>query len=50
VFADHPGIKVVEAFNIKGDSGNAFDRTMHYLTDKSAERIDAFCSMTRSGY
>ena len=36
VFADNPGIKVVEVFNIKGDSGNAFDRTTHYLTEKGA--------------
>jgi ribose transport system substrate-binding protein len=48
VFSDHPGIKVVEVFNIKGDSGNAFDRTMHYLTDKSAEKIDAFICLEAS--
>jgi ribose transport system substrate-binding protein len=48
VFADHPGIKIVEAFNIKGDSGNAFDRTMHYLSDKSAERVDAFICLEAS--
>jgi len=48
VFADHPGIKIAEVFNIKGDSGNAFDRTMHYLTDKSAEKIDAFICLEAS--
>ncbi len=48
MFADHPGIKVVEVFNIKGDSGNAFDRTTHYLTDKSAEHIDAFVCLEAS--
>ncbi len=48
VFAEHPGIKVVEVFNIKGDSGNAFDRTMHYLGDKSAEKIDAFICLEAS--
>jgi ribose transport system substrate-binding protein len=48
VFADHPGIKVVEVFNIKGDSGNAFDRTQHWLTDKSAEHIDAFVCLEAS--
>jgi ribose transport system substrate-binding protein len=47
VFAEHPGIKIVEAFNIKGDSGNAFDRTMHYLADKS-EKIDAFICLEAS--
>jgi len=48
VFADHPGIKIVEVFNIKGDSGNAFDRTTHYLRDKSAERVDAFICLEAS--
>ena len=48
VFADHPGLKIVEAFNINGDSGNAFDRTTHYLTDKSAEKIDAFICLEAS--
>jgi ribose transport system substrate-binding protein len=48
VFVDHPGIKVVEAFNIKGDSGNAFDRTTHYLTDKGGEKIDAFICLEAS--
>ena len=48
VFADHPGIKIVEVFNIKGDSGNAFDRTTHYLGDKSGEKIDAFICLEAS--
>ncbi len=48
VFADHPGIKITEVFNIKGDSGNAFDRTTHYLRDKSAERVDAFICLEAS--
>jgi ribose transport system substrate-binding protein len=48
VFAEHPGIKIVEVFNIKGDAGNAFDRTMHYLGDKSAEKIDAFICLEAS--
>ena len=48
VFADHPVIKIVEVFNIKGDSGNAFDRTTHYLGDKSGEKIDAFICLEAS--
>jgi ribose transport system substrate-binding protein len=48
VFADHPGIKVVEVFNIKGDSGNAFDRTQHWLTEKGVEHIDAFVCLEAS--
>jgi len=48
VFSDHPDIKIVEVFNIKGDSGNAFDRTMHYLGDKNGPRIDAFICLEAS--
>ncbi len=48
VFEDYPGIQIVEVFNIKGDSGNAFDRTMHYLTDKSVRRVDAFVCLESS--
>ena len=49
VFADHPGIKIVEVFNIKGDAGNAFDRTQHWLTEKGVEHIDAFVCLEASG-
>ena len=48
VFADHPGIKIVEVFNIKGDSGNAFDRTNHYLVEKGVEKIDAYICLEAS--
>ena len=48
VFADHPGIKVVEVFNIKGESGNAFDRTQHWLTEKGVDHIDAFICLDSS--
>ncbi len=48
VFADHPGIKVVEVFNIKGESGNAFDRTQHWLTEKGVDHIDAFVCLDSS--
>jgi len=48
VFADHPEIKIVEVFNIRGDAGNAFDRTTHYLTDKTAPKVDAFVCLEAS--
>ena len=48
VFADHPDIKIVEVFNIKGDAGNAFDRTQHWLTEKGVEHIDAFVCLEAS--
>lgn len=48
VFADHPEIKIVEVFNIKGDAGNAFDRTTHYLTDTTGPKVDAFVCLEAS--
>jgi len=48
VFSDHPSIKVVEVFNIKGDAGNAFDRTQHWLTEKGVDHIDAFICLEAS--
>jgi ribose transport system substrate-binding protein len=48
VFADHPGLKIVEVFNIKGDAGNAFDRTQHWLTEKGVDHIDAFICLEAS--
>jgi ribose transport system substrate-binding protein len=47
VFEDHPEIKIVEVFNMKGDSGSAFDRTRHYL-EKGAPRVDAFVCLEAS--
>jgi ribose transport system substrate-binding protein len=48
VFADHPGIKIVDVYNIKGESGNAFDRTQHYLTEKGVDHVDAFICLDSS--
>jgi ribose transport system substrate-binding protein len=42
VFADHPGIKVVEVFNMNGDSGTAMDKAEEYLARKGNDKIDAF--------
>ncbi len=41
-------IKIVEVFNIKGDAGNAFDRTQHWLTEKGVDHIDAFVCLEAS--
>lgn len=48
IFAQHPGIKVVEIFDIKGDSGNAMDKTPQYLAQTGANRIDAFVCLEAS--
>lgn len=48
IFASHPGIKTVEVFNIKGDSGNAFDATQRYVAQTGANKIDAFICLEAS--
>jgi ribose transport system substrate-binding protein len=42
-FAEHPGIKVTDVVDIKGDPRVAFDRTMEMLEKNS--KVDAFVSL-----
>jgi ribose transport system substrate-binding protein len=50
VFASYPGIKVVEVFDMKGDSGLAMDQTRDYLARTGASKIDAVvCLESTSG-
>ena len=50
VFASHPGIKVVEVFDMKGESGTAMDKAREYLSRTGASKIDAFiCLESSSG-
>jgi ribose transport system substrate-binding protein len=48
VFSTRPGIKVVEVVNMKGDSGNAFDRAQQFLTQTGPAKIDAFICLESS--
>jgi ribose transport system substrate-binding protein len=48
IFADLPNIKVVEVFDMKGDSGVAMDKAQEYLARKGADRIDAFICLQSS--
>jgi ribose transport system substrate-binding protein len=41
----HPGIKIIDVIDIKGDAGNAFDATQSYITKTGADKIDAFVSL-----
>lgn len=41
-FAEHPGIKVVDVFNIKGDPGSAFDQAQQFVAKTGKDKIDAF--------
>ena len=42
ILSTHPGIKIAEIFDTKGDSGAAFDQTEKYLGKTGADKIDAF--------
>lgn len=45
VLASHPDIKIVEVFNIKGDSGSAFDEAQRLAALTGKDKIDAFVSL-----
>lgn len=46
----YPGIKVVDVFDIKGDSGNAMDKAREYLALTGPQKIDALvCLESASG-
>lgn len=48
VFSNFPGIKIVEVFDIKGNSGTAMDKTQEYLARKGPAKIDAFICLEAS--
>jgi ribose transport system substrate-binding protein len=50
ILSTYPGIKVVDVFDIKGDSGNAMDKAREYLALTGPQRIDAMvCLESASG-
>ena len=48
VLADHPGIKIVDVFDMHGDSGTAMDKATEYLARKGAETVNAFVCLEAS--
>jgi len=48
VIADHPGIKVVDVFDMQGDSGKAMDKASEYIARKGAETVNAFVCLEAS--
>ncbi len=48
IFADHPGIKVVDVFDIKGNADTAFDQTEKYLAKTGADKISGFICLEAS--
>ena len=46
----HPGIKIIDVVDIKGDAGNAFDAAQKYVIKTGPDKIDAFvCLESASG-
>jgi ribose transport system substrate-binding protein len=50
VLSNYPGIKIVEVFDMKGESGTAMDKAREYLDRTGAAKINAFiCLESSSG-
>lgn len=47
-FSEFPGIKIVDVFDMKGDSGTAMDKAAEYLGRSGAGKIDAFICLEAS--
>lgn len=48
IFDQFPGIKIVEVFDMKGDSGLAMDKAQEYLARTGPAKIDAFICLEAS--
>jgi ribose transport system substrate-binding protein len=48
VFSNYPGIKIVEVFDMKGQSTAAMDKTQEYLGRTGPAKIDAYISLESS--
>jgi ribose transport system substrate-binding protein len=48
VFAAYPEIKVVEVFDMKGDTGTAMDKTAEYLARTGPDKVDAIVCLESS--
>ena len=48
VFANFPGLKIVEVFDMKGESGTAMDKAREYLERTGASKINAFICLEAS--
>lgn len=48
VFSTHPDIKIVEVFDMKGDSRSAFDEAQKLIIKTGKDQVDAFVSLESS--
>lgn len=47
-FSGYPGIKIVDVFNMNGDSGAAMDKALQYLAKTGADKVDAIVCLEAS--
>ena len=47
-FANYPGIKIVEVFDMKGESGTAMDKATEYMARTGASKINALICLEAS--
>lgn len=45
ILADHPGIKIVDVLDVKGDSNIAFDQARKYVDKTGPDKINAFVAL-----
>ena len=48
IMSDHPGMKVVDVLNVKGDSNLAFDQARQYVARTGPDRVDGFVALESS--
>src|SRR5580698_10956795 len=48
VFSNYPGIKIVEVFDMKGNSGAAMDKAQEYMARTGAAKINAYICLEAS--
>ena len=45
ILTDHPGMKIVDVLDVKGDSNLAFDQARKYVDKTGADKINAFVAL-----
>ena len=45
VLNEHPGMKIIDVYDVKSDTGTAFDKTRELLARTGNDKVDAFVSL-----
>ena len=49
IFADHPGMKIIDVLDVKGDANLAFDQARKYVDKTGPDKINAFVALESAG-